>query len=491
MPSAGAIGAFKLLSVAGAYWKGDASRQQLQRLYGTAWFSKEELEDYLQQVEEAKRRDHRVLGKQLELFTDQPVGRPGADPLAAQGGDRPRPAGNVRPRRVDQAAATSRSTRRTSAASSCTRPRAIIRTTPTASSSRSRWSDDERYLLKPMNCPHHIMIYKSKPRSYRDLPVRLAEFGTVYRFEQSGELSGMTRVRGFTQDDAHLFCTEEQVADEFRGCLEMTQFVLRTLGLNDYRVRLGFRDPASDKYVGSAESWDRAEAALEAVCRDMDLPRPARRAGRGGVLWAEGRLRGDRLHRPRVAVGHRAARLQPAQPERFGLEYIGADNTPHRPVMIHRAPLGSMERFVGVLIEHFAGAFPLWLAPEQVRVLIVSQKVEEYGRDVEEPACAGAGFRVTGDYRAEKIGAKIRDAQLKLIPYMFVVGERDAAEGTVAVRDRLDGDLGAMPLAAAIDKLRPGSRGKNDPPGRQDHGRTGRTRRSERVLNRGLLVGGK
>ena len=191
-----------------------------------------------------------------------------------------------------------------------------------------------------MNCPHHIMIYKAKPRSYRDLPVRLAEFGTVYRFEQSGELTGMTRVRGFTQDDAHIFCTEEQVADEFRGCLEMTQIVLASLGMTDYRVRLGFRDPKSDKYVGGAEVWDRAEAALEARLRIDEPAGHVDRAGRGGVLRAEGRLRGHRLHRPRVAARHRAARLQPAEQERFGLEYIGADNHPHRPVMIHRAPLG-------------------------------------------------------------------------------------------------------------------------------------------------------
>ena len=279
-----------------------------------------------------------------------------------------------------------------------------------------------------MNCPHHIMIYKSKPRSYRDLPLRLAEFGTVYRYEQSGELTGMTRVRGFTQDDAHIFCTEDQVADEFRGCIEMTQFVLEALGLDDYRVRLGFRDPDSDKYVGSTESLGPGRGGADARSAD-DLgidanPEPGEAAFYGpkadfvvtdciGREWQLGTVQLD-YNLPSA--------------ERFDLEYIGADNQPHRPVMIHRAPLGSMERFIGVLIEHFAGAFPLWLAPEQVRVLTVSEKSEEYGRQGRAAAARGRASASTGDYRAEKLGAKIRDAQLELIPYMFVVGPREAEQ---------------------------------------------------------------
>ncbi|HVW38966.1 MAG TPA: threonine--tRNA ligase, partial [Pirellulales bacterium] len=305
---------------------------------------------------------------------------------------------------------------------------------------------------KPMNCPHHIMIYKSKPRSYRDLPVRLAEFGTVYRYEQSGELGGMTRVLGFTQDDAHLFCTEDQVADEFRGCLEMTQHVLNVLGLKDYRVRLGFRDPKSDKYVGSDESWRRAETALEEVCRSMNLPKLEIEQGEAAFYGPKADfVVADCLGRE-WQLGTVQLDYNLPSAERFGLEYIGADNAAHRPVMIHRAPLGSLERFIGVLIEHFAGAFPLWLAPEQVRVLIVSEKSEQYARGVE-AQLRDAGFRVTGDYRSEKLGAKIRDAQLKLIPYMLVIGEKDMAAGTVSVRDRIAGDLGAMPVAAAIAKL--------------------------------------
>ena len=303
-----------------------------------------------------------------------------------------------------------------------------------------------------MNCPHHITIYQSKPRSYRDLPLRLAEFGTVHRFEQSGELNGMTRVRGFTQDDAHIFCTEDQVADEFRGCIEMTQLVLKTLGLDDYRVRLGFRDPTSDKYVGSPETWDKAEAALSRVCGEMDLPNVKTERGEAAFYGPKADFVVTDCIGREWQLGTVQLDYNLPSKQRFGLEYIGADNTPHQPVMIHRAPFGSFERFVGVLIEHFAGAFPLWLAPEQVRVMVVSQKVEEYGRQVQK-RLSEAGLRVTGDYRAEKIGAKIRDAQLELIPYMFVIGGREAEEGKVAVRDRLQGDLGAMPVEEAIAKL--------------------------------------
>jgi len=304
-----------------------------------------------------------------------------------------------------------------------------------------------------MNCPHHIRIYQSKPRSYRDLPLRLAEFGTVYRFEQSGELNGMTRVRGFTQDDAHIFCTEEQVPDEFRGCIAMTQLVLRTLGLDDYRVRLGFRDPKSDKYVGSPETWQRAEAALEEVCRGMGMASVEVQRGEAAFYGPKvDFLVADCIGR-QWQLGTVQLDYNLPSPERFDLSYIGPDNRPHRPAMIHRAPFGSFERFTGMLIEHFAGAFPLWLAPEQVRVLAVSQKFEPYARTVA-GRLAEAGLRVSGDYRPEKIGAKIRDAQLELIPYMFVVGGREMEQQTVAVRDRIDGDLGSMGLEAAIEKLK-------------------------------------
>jgi threonyl-tRNA synthetase len=453
IPSTGHIGgAFKLLSVAGAYWKGDASRQQLQRLYATAFFDKKQLDAHLEQLAEAKRRDHRVLGKQLELFTiNQTVGSglilwlPKGAVLRQTLEDYIR--GELRKRGYDAVYTPH---------IGHVKLYEISGHFPYYSDSQFppiEFEDGERFLLKPMNCPHHIMIYQAKPRSYRDLPVRLAEFGTVYRFEQSGELSGLTRVRGFTQDDAHIFCTEEQVADEFRGCLEMTQTVLASLGMDDYRVRLGFRDPNSDKYVGAAELWDRAEASLKAVCESMDLPDMTIEPGEAAFYGPKADFVVTDCIGREWQLGTVQLDYNLPSKDRFGLEYIGADNHPHQPVMIHRAPLGSLERFVGVLIEHFAGAFPLWLAPEQVRVLTVSEKSEEYGHKVQQ-RLAAAGLRATGDYRGAKLGAKVRDAQLELIPYMFVVGEKDRDAGTATVRDRLDGDLGAMPLDAAIDKLR-------------------------------------
>jgi threonyl-tRNA synthetase len=458
VPSAGAIGAVKLLSIAGAYWRGDASRQQLQRLYGTAWFTKAELEEHLQRVEEAKRRDHRVLGKRLELFaTDADVGAGLILWLPKGAMIRGLLEGFIREelsKRGYQPVYTPHIGRVE-----------LYQTSghfPYYSDSQFKpivMSDDERYLLKPMNCPHHVMIYKSKPRSYRELPVRLAEFGTVYRYEQSGQLGGLTRVRGFTQDDAHLFCTEEQVADEYRACIEMTQTVLEALGMNDYRVRLGFRDPHSDKYVGSDETWAKAEAALEEVCRGMNLPHLEIERGEAAFYGPKADFVVTDCLGREWQLGTVQLDYNLPSPERFGLEYIGADNQPHTPVMIHRAPLGSLERFVGVLIEHFAGAFPLWLSPEQVRVLTVSEKSEDYGRQVEAKLRA-EGLRVTGDYRAEKLGSKIRDGQLELIPYMLVVGPRDAEHGTVSVRDRIDGDLGAMPLDEAIAKFQAEVSGK-------------------------------
>lgn len=450
VPSAGAIGAFKLLSVAGAYWKGDQSRQQLQRLYGTAFFTRQDLDQHLQRIEEAKKRDHRVLGKQLELFTISPVVGAGLVLWQPKG-------------------AIVRGLLETFIKDELRRRGYLPVYTPNIGRvelyqisghypyytesmfSPIQMEEGELYMLKPMNCPHHIMIYKARPRSYRELPLRLAEFGTVYRYEKSGEVSGMTRVRGFTQDDAHVFCTQEQVEAEFGGCIEMTKFVLQCVGLENYRVRLGFRDPASEKFVGAFESWDQAQAVLVQVCDRLGMQytvEPGEAAFYGpkadfvitdclGREWQLGTVQLDYV--------------LPSE-ERFALEYIGADNQPHRPVMIHRAPLGSMERFIGVLIEHFAGAFPLWLAPEQVRVMVVSQKFEDYGRQVERQLLA-AGLRAHGDYRPEKIGAKIRDAQLELIPYMFVIGQREADSDTVAVRDRLEGDLGSMPLDQALQKL--------------------------------------
>lgn len=513
IPDAGRIKAFKVVSVAGAYWKGDQSNRPLQRLYGTAFFSQKDLDSHLEQIEEAKRRDHRVLGKRLGLFQIDPdVGqglclwlpkgatirgtleeflkkeliRRGYEPvysphlgrveLYETSGHFPyyrdsqfpplysHAAGQLvdywkqrleagdlsaedEGRLIDAAGvqgldeAILENLRKLLAAGKPAAERVAILT---------EWERrHERFLVKPMNCPHHCMMYKARPRSYRQLPLRLAEFGTVYRHEQSGELNGMLRVRGLTQDDAHIFCTPEQVETEFRETLELVRFVLAAVGLNDYRVQLSVRDPESDKYVGSEENWQNAEAALRNVLTESGLD----------FVTAEGEAafygpKADFMVRD--ALGREwqlgTVQLDYNLPERFELEYVDRDNTAKRPVMIHRAPFGSMERFVGMLIEHFAGAFPLWLAPEQVRVLPLSEKSYDYALKVESELKV-AGFRASCDLQDAKLQAKIREAQLDLIPYMFVVGPKEAEAGAVAVRDRLDGDLGAMPLADAIAKL--------------------------------------
>ena len=445
-----AIGAFKLLSVAGAYWKGDANRNQLQRVYGTAFFNKKDLEEHLARIDEAKRRAHRVLGKQLELFTINP--RVGSGMVLWL------PKGAIIRANLEKFVQEELTRRGYQPVYTPNVGRVELYETsghyPYYSDSMFTpivMEEEEQYILKPMNCPAHILIYKSRPRSYRELPVRLSEFGMVYRYEQSGELSGMTRVRGFTQDDAHIFCTSDQVADEFRGCIEMTQYVLQCLGLNEYRVRLGFRDPDSDKYVGSKENWDRAEQSLIEVCESLGI-QADQEAGEAAFYGPKADFVITDCIGREWQLGTVQLDYNLPSEQRFNLEYVGADNQTHQPVMIHRAPLGSLERFIAVLIEHFAGAFPLWLAPEQVRLLTVSEKSEEYGRDVLQQLTS-AGLRATGDFRAEKLGAKIRDAQLELIPYMLIVGPRDAESGTVSVRDRIDGDLGAMTLEEAKEKL--------------------------------------
>ncbi len=471
IPKPSVIGAFKLLSIAGAYWKGDESRQQLQRLYATAFFDQKSLDEHLTRIEEAKKRDHRALNKRMGFFhIDDEVGQglilwtpKGsfirtqlqefiASHLARQGYDQVytphigkldlyRKSGHFPYYQDSQyPPLVSREHLGLLASEGCS---------CSELANRMERGEIDGYMLRPMNCPHHIKIYASQQRSYRDLPVRLAEFGTVYRWEQSGEIGGMTRVRGFTQDDAHLFVTDDQLADEMKGCLELVKIVLGTVGLDDYRVRVGLRDADSDKYVGQASNWDKAEEACREAAASLDKPfteEPGEAAFYGPKI--------DFIVRDCIGREWQLGTVQVDYnlPVRFDLEYIGADNQPHRPVMIHRAPFGSMERFIGVLIEHFAGAFPLWLAPEQGRVLTVSDKSEAYGRQVHE-MFVKAGLRVTGDFRSEKLGAKIRDAQLELIPYMLVVGPRDAENHTVSIRDRLDGDLGAMAVDAAIHKM--------------------------------------
>jgi threonyl-tRNA synthetase len=513
IPDAGRIKAFKLLSVAGSYWKGDANNKQLQRLYGTAWFSKSDMDAYLTQIEEAKRRDHRVLGKQLGLFSiSQEVG-PGLSLWLPKGatiratledfikkellrlGYTPvysphigrvemyETSGHFPYYRESQFAPIfghdagalvdfwvrklddevkgigpfSKDDEQKMLASA--RVMGVdVSAYPLAADAKARYDflrtwelTQERYLLKPMNCPHHVQMYAAQPRSYRDLPVRLAEFGTVYRHEQSGELNGLLRVRGLTQDDAHLFCTTEQVEEEFRQTLMLVKFVLGSVGLTDYRVQLSLRDSKNkSKYVGSEENWEKAENTLRKVLTDLGQNFTEREG--------EAAFYGPKTDfMVRDCIGREwqlgTVQLDFNLPERFKLEYIGADNKPHRPVMIHRAPFGSMERFVGMLIEHFAGAFPLWLAPEQVRVMPIGEKFDDYAKQVAQQF-RDAGFRVSTDLRSAKVNAKVRDAQLELIPYMLVVGGRDVEAGTVAIRDRLEGDLGAVPVADAITRLK-------------------------------------
>lgn len=501
IPHAGKLGAFKLVSIAGAYWKGKTDRPMLQRVYGTAFFDKKELDAHLAHLEEAKKRDHRRLGKELGLFTIsqlvgsglilwmpkgaivrgvlenflkdellkrgyQPVYTPhiGKVDLYRTSGHYPYYRESQFPtiKMLNDSAVTlvaglekgtldDEAQKKLLAESHIEPGPYWTLDTPARIGYIEERAVVEEYLLKPMNCPHHTQIFAAQPRSYRDLPVRLAEFGTVYRYEQSGELSGMTRVRGFTQDDAHLFCTADQVRDEFRATMELTQFVLKSLGLNDYKLRLSKHDPSDPKYAGAAgDLWRQAEEDIRSVLLEMALPfeeAPGEAAFYGpkadfivrdclGRQWQLGTVQLDYV-----------------LPERFGLTYTGADNAPHRPVMIHRAPFGSMERFMGILIEHFAGAFPLWLAPEQVRVLPISEKFNEYAQKVVSEL-KSAGLRAEVDLRAEKIGAKIRNAQIEKIPVMLVVGAKEAEDGTVSYRDRLDGDQGAIPLADALARIK-------------------------------------
>ena len=470
--STGRIGAFALTAVASAYYKGDENNPQLQRIYGIAFATPEELTKWREMIEEARKRDHRKLGKELQLFhIDDAVGSglilwtpKGAvvrqelqnfisEELRRQGyeqvftphigrlelfrtsGHYPYYADSQYPPLVE------RETLHRLAEEGCT---------CADLAARLENGEAEGYLLKPMNCPMHIKIFASQPRSYRDLPVRLAEFGTVYRWEQSGELNGMTRVRGFTQDDAHLFVTEDQMGAEIQGCLDLVKKVFGAFDMKDYRVRLGLREPGSDKYVGKAADWDRAEEACRQAAKTL------------GVAYTEepgeAAFYGPKIDFVVRDVIGREWQLGTVQvdfqlPERFDLHYTGADNKPHRPVMIHRAPFGSMERFVGVLIEHFAGAFPVWLAPEQARVLPVSDKVAAYADEVA-AALRAAGVRAMVDGSQDKLGAKIRLAQVEKVPYMLVVGGKEAESRQVSVRSRKAGDEGVLALDNFVERIK-------------------------------------
>ncbi|MGE9269915.1 MAG: threonine--tRNA ligase, partial [Verrucomicrobiales bacterium] len=462
----------KIMSVSSSFYMGDESKGQLQRLYGTAFATKNELMSHLERLEEAKKRDHRKLGRELQLFhIDEAVGQ-GLILWKPKGALVRRQLQDFITAELDKQGYSQVFTPhigkldlyRTSGHypyyQESQYPAIPERDTLEMLADENASCDQlingleagefEGYLLKPMNCPHHIKIYASEHRSYRDLPVRLAEFGTVYRWEQSGELSGMTRVRGFTQDDAHLFCTPDQLADEIQGCLGLVKTVLTSLGMESYSVRLSLRDPDSDKYVGSPDNWDRAEAALREAVQTLELDYTEE--------LGEAAFYGPKIDFVVKDVIGRDWQLGTVQvdynlPERFGLEYVGSDNKTHRPVMIHRAPFGSLERFVGLLIEHFEGKFPTWLAPEQVRVLPISDKFLEQAKEIT-AKLADCGVRVTLDRNSDKVGAKIRLARLDRVPYMLVLGAREVEEGTVSVRHRDREDLGSQPLDDFIGTIR-------------------------------------
>ncbi|MCC7265437.1 MAG: threonine--tRNA ligase [Candidatus Latescibacteria bacterium] len=467
MLSTGQVKHFKLLSAAGAYWRGDEERKMLQRIYGTAFASQEALDHHLAMIEEAKKRDHRRLGRELRLFhIDEAVG-PGlvlwlpngaivreelqrfiSAELRKQGYqqvftphigrlDLYRTSGHFPYYRESQYPPLiehDHLARLADEGCSCS-----------DLANQMKEGQLDGYLLKPMNCPHHIKIYASEAHSYRDLPLRLAEFGTVYRWEQSGEIGGMTRVRGFTQDDAHLFCTEDQVGPELLGCLEIVKVIFSTLGMRDYRVRVGLRDPDSTKYVGAPEKWDRAEESCRQAARTLGVPfteEPGEAAFYGPKIdFVVKDVVGREWQLGTVQVDYNL-------PERFDLSYNGADNKAHRPVMIHRAPFGSLERFVGVLIEHFAGAFPPWLSPLQAVVLPIAERHLEFATQVQEQlVAAGVRSRLEAE---NTLNYRIRQAQVQKTPYMLVAGDREAENGQVALRLRSGEGPGVLPVAAAV-----------------------------------------
>ena len=472
VPSTGKVGAFKVLSLASSYWHGDASSDRLTRVYGTAFATPKALKAHLEALEEASRRDHRVVGKHLSLFhIDEQVGQglvlwaPAGAVIRQELQDfisaelRRQGYQQVFTPHIGKLDLYRRSGHYPYYQDSQYPP--LIRTDTVQSmadegcscadlANAMRDGEVDGYLLRPMNCPHHIRLYASTPHSYRDLPVRLAEFGTVYRWEQSGEIGGMTRVRGFTQDDAHLFCSEDQVAEELLGCLSLVRVIFDTLGMHDFRVRVGLRGDEDDKYVGDADNWDKAEAACRDAAASLGVPfveEPGEAAFYGPKIDF---IVNDVVGRP-WQLG--TVQVDYNLPERFDLTYVGADGKQHRPVMIHRAPFGSMERFVGVLIEHFAGAFPTWLAPEQARILPISEKSNDYAEEVR-AALAVRDVRCSVDSGDERIQAKIRVAADMKVPWSLVVGPRDAEGRTVSVRMRgIREDLGATPLDGFVDAL--------------------------------------
>jgi threonyl-tRNA synthetase len=451
IPDTGFIKAVKLTSIAGAYWRGDEKNKQLTRIYGITFPKQAELTEYLERLEEAKRRDHRKLGKELELFTfSQKVGQ--GLPMWLPKGAALRERLETFLKRAQRAAGYQQ----------VITPHIGNKELYVTSGHYEKYGADsfqpiktpdpnEEFYLKPMNCPHHCEIFKSKPRSYKDLPARFAEFGTVYRYEQSGELHGLTRVRGFTQDDAHIFCTQEQVKDEFKKVIDIVLYVLKTLDFKNFKAQISLRDKVNrSKYIGTEENWVKAESAIIEAAAEKNLPTV--------VEFGEAAFYGPKLDfMVQDALG-REWQLGTIQvdynlPERFELEYIGADNQKHRPVMIHRAPFGSMERFLAVLLEHCAGDFPLWLTTEQFIVLPISEKFNDYAQKVSD-LLNNSDIRGLVDDRNEKIGKKIRDAELAKVPFMLIVGEKEFEQNQVSVRQRGVGDLGLVTYEEFIEMIK-------------------------------------
>ena len=450
LPSTAPIKAVKLLSVAGAYWRGDETRKQLTRIYGITFPKKKLLDEYLAMLEEAKKRDHRKIGKELELFAfSQRVGQ--GLPLWLPRGTQ---------LRLKLEDFLKRIQKRYGYQQVMTPHIGNVELYKTSGHYAKYGADSfqvittpqegEAFMLKPMNCPHHCEIYKLKPHSYRDLPVRLAEFGTVYRYEQSGELHGLTRVRGFTQDDAHIFCRPDQVKEEFLKVMDIIFIIFKALDFENFEAQISLRSQTDrSKYIGSEENWDRAEQAIIEACQEAGLP--------AHIEYDEAAFYGPKLDfMVKDALGRRwqlgTIQVDYNLPERFDLEYTGEDNQKHRPVMIHRAPFGSMERFVAVLIEHTAGKFPLWLAPDQVVILPVSERFNDYANEVA-AALSEHDISVSVDDRNEKVGRKIRDNELKRIPYMLIVGEQEQADGTVSVRKQGEGDAGTEKISTFAEHI--------------------------------------
>ncbi len=452
LPDTSPIKAVKILSLAGAYWRGDVARKQLTRVYGITFPKQKELEDYLILIEEAKKRDHRRIGREMELFTFSDAVGAGL-PLWLPRGAQLRERLEIFLKKLQKEAGYVQVlTPHIGNVNLYKKSGHFDKYGKDSFQPISTPEEGEQFFLKPMNCPHHCEIYRDKPRSYKDLPFRMAEFGTVYRYEQHGELHGLTRVRGFTQDDAHIFCTPEQLKDEFIGVIDIVMKIFKALDFREYITQISLRDPDNrEKYIGTDENWEKAEKAIQEVAQEKNLPNTI-------VVYGEAAFYGPKMDfMVKDALGRKwqlgTIQVDYNLPDRFELEYVGNDNQRHRPIMIHRAPFGSMERFVAVLIEHTAGKFPIWLTPDQAIILPISEKYHDYSKKVLKLL---NNYEIRGriDERNEKIGKKIRDAELAKIPYMIVVGEKESEQEVLAVRKQGEGDLGTFTVSQFADLIK-------------------------------------